>query len=858
MSSFYEEMESLKKLSAEQTAAAMDFQNTIMMVAGAGTGKTMAVIGRAKAILLPKEYNGLGADPGSLMMVTFTNKAAREMRERFEGTLSSLRENGVFGDPWIGTFHSISMKILRIEARHAGYNANFTILDDSDAREVAKEAAGDLGLDQFDIDEFFSNLEYAKARLLTPEMIIRKKAEIQAANEAQKPLSPLQERWNKAIHTHMGSDFPQLYKSYQDTLSRNNAVDFSDLINQVTLLFRNRPDIRDSWKSTFRHFIIDESQDMNPAQAAWLDQITGRGEEMTIDETTDMGLAFDDATAGNHTINKYRIRAFPRPTIAFVGDDDQAIYAFRGSDTGIMLNMNRTYEGLKLHYLTQSYRCQPNILSAANRLIAQNEERYDKEVVAADPNRKGPSVIVKEYKSYKEEFKQIADEVKEHIRGGGKPSEFGVLFRTRNAVREFAKFMREQGLPVTEGKASDIRKSAEVRDVMAYAGFLVNPDAEVLLRRVLNKPARGMGMASVGVVGTNARLKSIPFTEELRSVISKKIDIPDGGQAYKPAFVKSAQQFGYIVDAMRKKIAGQNAHDSLMTILKDTGYLRMIQDEVLMATKLAKSPESAALRDMHPRLFMQTVLKLSGKTQDADTNMEDLADAAGRLSDGMRRIANLALLLDQAENAASLETFVQDATLEMSETKDAPGVNVMTMHASKGLEFDNVRLPLWYQGMMPMSEEVSELEEGRRLAYVSLTRARNTLVVSYPTENYGAGFAMGKGGKTKMSSFIKEMIGMSNDVVHFSMYGKRLGRNSHMRPVAGTDIDFALSKPTWQDRNAKPAGKTPDFVWKKAGGEAETPKAAEPAPADLFSQPDPVAAPAPGPVSLFEDDEIPF
>lgn len=836
MSGFYEEKKSLKTMSPEQHEAAMVFDNPVLIVAGAGSGKTRTLIGRATKLLLPKEHDGLGADPGSLMMVTFTNKAGREMRERFSGALDALRENGVFGEPWIGTFHSISMRILRIEARHAGFGDNFTILDDSDAKEVAKEAAAALDLESFDISEFFSNLEYAKARLMTPEMILRKEAEVAKVREAGQDLSPLQARWAVALEEYMSSDFPRLYKGYQDILTQNNSVDFSDLINQVTLLFRKRPDIRDSWRSTFRHFMIDESQDMNPAQAAWLAEITGRGEEMILDENEEMGLAFDDATSGRHTINKYRIKAFPKPTIAFVGDDYQAIYAFRGSDAGIMMGLGKSYAGTEIKYLRESYRCQPNILSTANRLIAKNKNQIHKEVVAADKHRTGCSVLVKQFQTHKQEFAQIAREVRTHVADGGKPSDFGVLLRTRNAVREVAKYLREQGLPVTEGKASNIRDAMEFKDLMAYAGFITNPEAEILMRRIINKPARNLGPTSIGKVNMNAKTKGITFTEELRSIINKRVEIPDGGEKYSESFKRSAQQFGQLITMIREKTKGQDAKAALLTVLRDSGYLAMMTDEVIMASNLSKSPHVAKLRTLAPKEFMQEMLKISGKNDDADAGMEDMAEAAGRMSTGMRRIANIALVLDQAEGYRSLNDFVQESMLEMSENKDAPGVNVLTIHASKGLEFDHVRLPLWYKGMMPMGKTEDEICEERRLAYVALTRGRNTVTISHPKDTVGASFAMGKGGRVEPSQFVSEMISTGADIVSFNAWNKRDGRNKFVAPLPGTIVDFSSFDGSRFDGDepTKPK-KDVDFKWKtESGGSADPADAPEEDAGSLF------------------------
>ena len=287
--------EFLDGLSDEQRAAAIHTSSPVMTLAGAGSGKTRMLVGRLLHLVGAKEDGGLGADPSSVMMVTFTNKAAREIRERVLPIIEDLQgrnPNKRIGEPWIGTFHGLSLRILRVEAARAGLGANFSIFDDADARSLVNDVIEEMGIEQFDVDEFFRDLETAKARVLSPDFLIR-------GREAFRSGGPSAERW-RLVLAHFQSDrFIDVYDRYQRALEEQNAVDFSDLLNRTTRLFRDVPEVRDSWRSTFRHFMIDEVQDINRAQVAWLIEMTGGGEETRVEDPS-KGSDYAEAADGMH------------------------------------------------------------------------------------------------------------------------------------------------------------------------------------------------------------------------------------------------------------------------------------------------------------------------------------------------------------------------------------------------------------------------------------------------------------------------------------------------------------------------------------------------------------------------------
>lgn len=767
----------LDGLSEEQAIAAKKTDDPVMVIAGAGSGKTRTLVGRIIHLLTPVEEGGLGADPSSIMMVTFTNKAAREMRERILPVIQSLREKNPKmqgGEPWIGTFHGLSLRILRVEAARAGLGGNFSIFDEADARSLAKDVAENLGLDAFDVDDFFRDLEFAKARLLSHELLAQKHMDLEIAREMGEDFDQTMKTWARILGHFETPSFTRMYSAYQRALESQNAVDFSDLMNRVTKLFKENEDVRLSWMSSFRHFMVDEVQDINKAQIAWLNMLTNGGAEVAIPDGVE-GSDWSNAGDGGHEVNTFRLKRFPRATFAAVGDYRQSIYAFRGSDPKVLEELMKRYQGMEVTYLTQSYRCQPSILSVSNTLVENNSSRFRSDVVPNDPHRRASRVVIEEHVSPNDEIRRIVAEANAHIAAGKAPDQFAVLVRTRDLVKVVAKELRAIGLPVTEGKASDIRKTAEVRDAMAFAGFITNADAEVYLKRIINKPARGLGPTSMARVVTNAKEKGISLTNEIRSIMNDKVDLPDGCEGYKPAFVRNLKNFGLLIGEVKKDLANAgDAGDAIFRILEVTGYLPELKAD---AMKSAGIPSGTIDMTLKPREFLAALIRENNqknnkgapKGADAqskehallvDMDAEELADRAGALSENARRIGNLSMLIEQASAVPTLESFMQEATLEMEQKVPTAGIQVMTVHGSKGLEFDVVRLPFWIEGVFPHGRaveggETEEIEEERRLAYVALTRAKEDVRISRSWKLFGCPYIRTK--NSIPSRFIKEI-----------------------------------------------------------------------------------------------------
>lgn len=750
----------IEGLSREQYAAATFTSEPVMTLAGAGSGKTRMLMGRFAHLVAPREQGGLQADPDSIMMVTFTNKAAAEMRDRIAEPLKQMRaaDPGFpSGDPWIGTFHGLSLRILRIEAARAGLGKDFSIFDESDAKSVLDDVTDEMKLEQFDADEFFRDLETAKARMFSPEFL-------QKGLRAAQGMGPTAERWKRALQHFKSERFFDVYARYQAALRDQNAVDFNDLLNRTTRLFQEHPDVRLSWQSSFRHFMVDEVQDINRAQVSWLTAITGGGAETVVPA--------DVQTEGPHRVNTYRIRNQSRPTVCVVGDDDQSIYAFRGSEPAIMRSLEDRFPGLERRFLNTSYRCAPSILEAANKLVAVNTDRIGKDLVAAPGTARLTPVRFQKKPTPDAEVAAIAGEAAAYIASGGEPGEFAVLTRTRDHAKQVAKALRASALPVVEGKSSDIRKTAEVKDAMAFVNVLTNAQAEVPLRRIANRPSRGLGNMSMQKVRSNAHLRGVTFLDEFRAVMRGQVDIPENGKPYPKKFITAAKQFGALIEAARASAdAAPDAGSAITAVLRETGYLdAMYHDALKSAGRLG---DQAAARQLWPREFLTWLVAAEQSDRDEaceDLNGEDLADRAGQISDAARRIGNIAILVAEAEAFPSLAAFAQESVLEMGQQTAPSGIQVLTMHAAKGLEFDHVRLPFWIEGVLPhgraMEEGGEAIQEERRLAYVSLTRARQSVSVTAPRGTKGSFIRQRM---AIQSPFIAEMSGAGCDVEFLPM-----------------------------------------------------------------------------------------
>ena len=782
--------EFIDNMTDEQAEAVNHSGPPNLLLAGAGSGKTRTLVARMVHLIMPVKEGGFGAPPDSIMLATFTNKAAREIRERIAPILSSMNEAGLvdYGEPWCGTFHSLSLRLLRNQAMRGTLRDNFSIYDESDSKHLAREAFEHLDIERYDLDQFFSKLSTAKAYLLTPDFL----ADAMDSDD----------RDSMVLKSYFDPSFVKVYRQYQSFLEQQNAVDFSDLLSRTTETLRSDDHLCAAIRSHFRHFLIDEVQDIDRAQIGWLGALTDWGRPMNIEALEARFERRDDITPKlGEGVNWDRLTRFPRPEILSVGDDDQAIYSFRGSDSKSLKLLETRFKDTKVSFLTLSYRCQPNILDVTNAFVAENDGRYNK--ILRAPYKRDPEgpVKLKEFRTAQDEISSIASILKERLENEESISGHAILLRTRNIARNVARLLKEDGIPVTEGRGTDLRSAAEVKDAVAFATVLANPDSELSLRRIINKPSRGIGATSLARVKSNARIKDVAFIDELRSIMNDRIDVGEEGEGYPKRFVAALKDFGRLIVRCREQVdEAENAGDALTRVLEATGYLDDLRKTACSALgfKLEHIPEDA--RD--PRRFVgwavaemqaarehkqlrnkyrdpedieagrKTIEKQRRETQESllAADHDSLMSDAHMSSKALGHIGNLAVLIEKAEEFKTLPEWLETVSLDLDHSQTREGVQVMTMHAAKGLEFDMVHLPFWVDGVMPHSrsekadglKDGGGIEEERRLGYVSMTRARHECRISwYETRPDTAVFPSLARASIGASSFIEEINGMA-------------------------------------------------------------------------------------------------
>ncbi len=605
----------LRGLNAEQREAVLNLDGPLLVLAGAGTGKTRVLTTRLAHILATRR-----AWPGQILAVTFTNKAAREMKER----IGALIGGTVEGMQWLGTFHSIGARILRRHAELAGLKPNFTILDADDQLRLIKQVIEAENIDEkrFPARTLAVLIDGWKNRGLAP-------AEVPAGEAG-------------AYAFGKGRD---LYKLYQSRLKTLNAADFGDLLLEPIAILRSAPDVLDDYQHRFAFMLVDEYQDTNVAQYLWLRLLTG--------------------------VNK---------NICVVGDDDQSIYAWRGAEVENILRFERDFPGAKIIRLERNYRSTPNILGAASGLIAANKGRLGK-TLWTQSDEQGEKVQVKGVWDAEEEARSVASEAENLHRQGIALSQMAVLVRASFQMREFEDRFLALGIPYRVIGGPRFYERAEIRDALAYLRLIAQGDDDLAFERIVNRPKRGLGDASIQALHTYARSANMPLLAAAGQLAASDELAP-----------KARAALGQLVNSFarwQQASAGLPHPELAERVLDESGYTDML--------KADKSP-----------------------------------DAAGRLE-------NLKELVRSMEQFESLTAFLEHVSLVMElEQADQSHdrLNLMTLHAAKGLEFDIVFLPGWEEGLFPSQRTLDEkgtagLEEERRLAYVGLTRAKKRAFVSF-------------------------------------------------------------------------------------------------------------------------------
>jgi DNA helicase-2/ATP-dependent DNA helicase PcrA len=678
----------LTGLNPEQREAVVSLDGPVLVLAGAGTGKTRVLTTRIAHILSQGR-----ARPHEILSVTFTNKAAREMKLR----LGQMLGQAVEGMPWLGTFHSIGGRILRIHAELVQLKSNFTVLDVDDQVRLLKQLLQAENIDdkRWPARMLAGLIDGWKNRGLTPAQVPSGEAAVFGNGKGGK-----------------------LYASYQERLKILNAADFGDLLLENIRLFREHPDVLRQYQNRFKFILVDEYQDTNVAQYLWLRLLsqapsrTGTplsaiipgapGTTVIPNETPSPVIprhAEDVNPEGRAEDNSSRTSSMrsahlgsgpsdnpgttagqPLKNICCVGDDDQSIYGWRGAEVDNILRFEHDFPGAKVIRLERNYRSTGHILAAASHLIAHNEGRLGKTLRTEDVD--GEKVTVTGSWDSEEEARAIGEEIEDLQRSGENLNEIAILVRASFQMREFEDRFVTLGLSYRVIGGPRFYERAEIRDALAYLRVINSPADDLAFERIVNVPKRGLGDATVQMLHDHARKRRIPLFEAARAVVE--------------------------TDELKPKARG-----SLRELILHFDRWRA-RREVTSHTELA-----------------EIVLDESGYT---DMWQKDRsADAAGRLD-------NLKELIRSMEEFENLQGFLEHISLVMDRDggPDEEAVSLMTLHSAKGLEFDNVFLPGWEEGLFPSQRTLDEqgragLEEERRLAHVGLTRARRRAKLYFAT-----------------------------------------------------------------------------------------------------------------------------
>lgn len=648
----------LAGLNAEQRAAVETTEGPVLVLAGAGTGKTRVLTTRIAHILATGR-----AFPSQILAVTFTNKAAREMKNR----VGLLVGEQVEGMPWLGTFHSIGVKILRRHAELVGLKSNFTILDTDDQIRLIKQLIQAENLDdkRWPARGFAQMLDSWKNKGLTPKDIPEGDARAFANGKGR-----------------------ELYAAYQARLKSLNACDFGDLLLHPIAIFRAHPDVLAEYHKRFRYILVDEYQDTNVAQYLWLRLLAQRpkprrdvalsGADPSAARQGRPAVAADGAPPRSEPRSGDSVSGEANPTqqinICCVGDDDQSIYGWRGAEVDNILRFDKDFPGATVIRLERNYRSTAHILGAASHLIAHNEDRLGKTLFTDFSDPEHQKVEVNAGWDSEEEARAIGESIEDlQRRDNHDLNDMAILVRASFQMRTFEDRFVTMGLNYRVIGGPRFYERMEVRDALAYFRCVVQPADDLAFERIVNTPKRGLGDATIRLLHDYARSREIPL-------------------------IAAA---GEMVETEELKPKPRNA-------------LRRVVTDLVRWAELLDSTKHTELAEQ--------ILEESGYT--AMWQADRSAEAPGRLE-------NLKELIRSMEEYEGLASFLEHVALVMDteQNADLDAVSIMTLHAAKGLEFETVFLPGWEEGLFPHQRALDEggrsgLEEERRLAYVGITRAK--------------------------------------------------------------------------------------------------------------------------------------
>jgi DNA helicase-2/ATP-dependent DNA helicase PcrA len=665
----------LKNLNNAQKEAVLYLEGPLLIVAGAGSGKTKVLTSRIANIIKEKK-----AFPNQILSVTFTNKAAKEMQTR----VSKMLGSAATGLSWLGTFHSICAKILRKHATAANLNSNFTIIDTDDQTRLIKNICKSENIDIKQLAPRFilAIIDRWKNKGYYPSEVIINKKDIY-----EKTILPL-------------------YKIYQQKLIDLNSCDFGDLILHTVKILENYPDIRQIYTTNFKYILVDEYQDTNFIQSKWLNLLSEKTKNLCC-----------------------------------VGDDDQSIYSWRGAEIKNFLEFDQVYENTKVIRLEQNYRSSQNILSVASNLISNNQNRVGKTLTTT--MEEGDLVKLNCFKNGKDEAIGISDEIEKKLKKKYSFNEMAILVRAIFQTREFEERFLKIGMPYRILGGTKFYERAEIKDCVAYLRLIHQEKDDLAFERIVNNPKRSIGDTTLKTVHEFGKENNLSLESAANKMLEQNLIKP-----------KTKIGLSFFLNALNKWRNDLN--------IKKVNHIKLLQ------IVLDESGYSAMLK-----------------------NKKDL--------DNENRLENIKELLSAMKEFDNLESFLEHVSLATSIDQEWDGekINMMTMHAAKGLEFDVVFLPGWEEGLFPHQKSIEEkgqngLEEERRLAYVGITRAKKKAIISFSMNR----FYQGDWIDSMASRFIEELP------------EKHLEKNSFFEEEVDDDQDFDFN----QDFEIEEGTRSPGWI----------------------------------------------
>jgi len=647
----------LEGLNAEQREAVETTDGPVLVLSGAGTGKTRVLTTRIAHILLSRK-----AFSGQILAVTFTNKAAKEMIHRVQSLVGPSSEG-----MWIGTFHAVAARMLRRHAEAVGLKQSFSIMDEDDQLRLIKQILREMNIDEkrYPPRVFNSIIQGLKDKAITSGMA------------------------NKDNASYCDGRAAEVYKRYQASLTSMNACDFGDLLLHTLTIFKANPAILEEYAKRFHYIMVDEYQDTNVAQYMWL-----------------------------------KLLALHHGNICCVGDDDQSIYSWRGADIGNILNFNRDYPEAKTVRLERNYRSTPEILAVASAVIANNSGRLGKTLWTDDPESSKVEVITAQ--DDRQEASLIASKVRDYELSGSNRNEIAVLVRAGFMTRAFEEQFIMNGIPYRIIGGQKFYERSEIKDAVAYLRVINEQADELALTRIINMPKRGVGESTMTAVMADARASGRTLFDTFDTAVNMG-RIKGRARETLKKFIADIKHWAKLSPNIRPS-------QLLELVLSDSGYLDYWRND--------KTPEAVG------------------------------------------RVENLKELVNAIAEFESLQAFLEHASLESGGNMDDAGgkVSVMTLHAAKGLEFENVFLPGWEEGIFPSPRSMDEkgnegLEEERRLAYVGITRARRKLTISHAASRR----VYNQFQSNLPSRFIDEMPDQHIEHIDKTSYGRRDNSNFQSR-----------------------------------------------------------------------------